>query len=120
MANPLCHWELMVNDVPRAKRFYSTIFGWRYRDESPDYIMIDTGAPPGGGLMQRPRGAPMAALNTYFQVDSIDKTTRDVVEAGGTLIVPKAEVPGGWFAMFLDLDGIAVGIFENKPAKEAS
>jgi len=110
----------MVNDVPRAKRFYSAIFGWQYADGSPEYTMIDTGAPPGGGLMQKPRGAPMPALNTYFQVDSIDKTSRVVVEAGGTMIVPKAEVPGGWFAMFLDPDGIAVGIFENKPAKEKS
>jgi predicted enzyme related to lactoylglutathione lyase len=115
MSNPLCHWELMVNDIDKAKTFYGRVFGWTFDTSRPEYTMIGTGSPPGGGLMARPPAAPTAALNTYFAVDDVDATLRQVVEAGGTVVVPRTEVPAtGWFAMFVDPDGIAVGIFQER------
>jgi predicted enzyme related to lactoylglutathione lyase len=45
-------------------------------------------------------------------VADLDKTLRDVVEAGGTVLVARTEIPPGWFAMFADPDGIAVGIMQ--------
>lgn len=114
MANSICHWELMVNDPARAKQFYRRIFDWKFDEAYPGYTMITTGG-VAGGMMARPAQSPMAALNTYFQVDDLADTLRRVVEAGGQVIVPKTEIPPGWFAMFLDLDGIAIGIVETKP-----
>jgi predicted enzyme related to lactoylglutathione lyase len=111
----LCHWELMVSDVEKAKAFYRRVFDWRFDDASPEYTMIDTGKPPGGGLMAKPPSAPAAALNTYFLVDDIDRTLRNAVEAGAIVAVPKTEIPNvGWFAMFLDPDQIPIGIFKER------
>lgn len=116
MANPLCHWELMVNDLTKAKQFYGRVFDWRFDDSTfPEYTMIETGG-IAGGMMTKPPGSPMAALHTYFQVDDINETLRRVVEAGGSVIVPKTEIPPGWFAMFLDIDRIPVGIVQDKKA----
>jgi uncharacterized protein len=79
--------------------------------------MISTGAEPGGGMMVKPAAAPMPALNVHFQVASVDRTVVQAVEAGAKVVVPKTEVPGvGWFAMFVDPDGIPIGVFENKAA----
>lgn len=115
MGNPICHWELMVNDVAKARAFYGRVFDWTFDASRPDYTMIDTGTPPGGGMMPRPPTAPTTALNTYFAVTDIDATLRSVVEAGGTIAVPRTEVPGvGWFAMFLDPDQIPVAIFQER------
>lgn len=61
MPNPICHWELMVNDAQKSKAFYRKVFDWKF-DE--------TSSRPGVG----------------------------------------------WFAMFVDPDGIPVGIFETKAA----
>lgn len=117
MGNPISHWELMVSDVARTRAFYGKIFDWKFNDQGSEYTLIDTGTPPGGGLMARPPGVARAALNTYFAVNSIDATLRKVVEAGGNVIVPRTEVPGiGWFAMFLDPDQIAVGLWEERKA----
>ena len=114
MNNPVCHWELMVNDLGKAKAFYERVFDWKFDTSRPEYTMIETGAPPGGGMMLRPPAAPIAALNTYFAVVDIDATLRQVVEAGGTVAVPRTEIPAvGWFAMFLDPDNIPVGIFQE-------
>jgi predicted enzyme related to lactoylglutathione lyase len=114
MGNPICHWELMVNDLNKAQGFYQRVFAWKLDTSRPEYTMIDTGSSPGGGMMLRPPAAPTAALNTYFAVVDIDATLRQVVEAGGTVAVPRTEVPAaGWFAMFLDPDNIPVGIFQE-------
>lgn len=89
MANPICHWELMVDDVAKAKQFYGSVFGWRFDDKKfPGYTIIDTGPGIGGGLMTKPPGSPAATLNTYFEVDDASETLRAVVEPGGTVIMP--------------------------------
>ncbi|MCA9677535.1 MAG: VOC family protein [Kofleriaceae bacterium] len=115
MPTPLLHWELMVDDVERTRDFYRKVLGWTFSAEGPEYTMIDAGAPPGGGLMARPPGAP-AALNVYFGVADLDRTLHDAVEAGARVIVPRTEIPPGWFAMFLDLDGIPVGVMQLRAA----
>lgn len=118
MPNPICHWELMVDDVARSRAFYGKVFDWRFEiDPGNEYTMIHTGREPGGGMMARPPMAPTAALNTYVEVATIDGTLPKVIAAGGMVIVPKTEIPGvGWFAMFVDLDRIPIGIFETRAA----
>ena len=119
MGNPLCHFELMVGDVEKAKEFYGKIFDWEFKaDEAmPEYTMINTGTEPGGGLMKKPAEAPHFALSQYFLVDSIEETLGKVEGAGGKTGVPKMEIPNvGWWALFFDPDGIPVGIFES-PSK---
>lgn len=112
----LCHWELMVNDVQKAKAFYGRVFDWKFDDATyPGYTTIDTGKEPGGGMMAKPATAPAAALNTYFLVEDIDRTLRNAVEAGATVVVPNTDIPNvGWFAMFLDPDRIPIGIFKPR------
>ncbi len=114
MANPLIHWELLVSDVARTKAFYQKVFDWTYTAMGPEYTLIGTGG-VGGGLMTKPPGAPSVALHAYFQVDDVDKTLRAVVEAGGKVVVPRTEIPQvGWYAMFFDLDGVAVGVLQPR------
>lgn len=113
MKSPIAHWELMVGDVPRAKAFYAHVLGWTYSPEEGEYTMIDTGRPPLGGMMAQPPGAP-AALNVYFEVADLDRTLHDAVEAGAKVIVPKRPIPPGWFAMFVDPDGIPIGIMQMR------
>ena len=113
MSNPLNHWELMVKDVERAKTFYKKIFDWTFIPAGPEYTLIQTGSEPGGGMMQRPPNVNMSSLNSYFRVPDLDRTLRDAVEAGATVIVPRMEVPTvGWFAMFLDPDQIPIGVMQ--------
>lgn len=116
MANPLCHWELMVQDVAKAKAFYGQVFDWRFDDAShPGYTLVDTGQEPGGGMMAKPENSPTTALNAYFRVEDIDRTLRQVTEAGGVVIVPRTEIANvGSFAMFLDLDRIPIGVLQQK------
>ncbi len=117
MANPLCHFELMVNDGEKAKAFYGKIFDWEFSEgpTMPGYISVDTGTEPGGGIMKKPDQAPHCALSVYFCVDSVDETLGKVEAAGGKIGMPRTEIPGiGWWALLFDPDGIPVGLFEPK------
>jgi len=116
MGNPLCHFELMVSDVDRSKKFYSQVFDWKLTESNMPgmrYVNIDTGKEPMGGLMKKPDMAPMYGLESYFCVDSIDETLKKATAAGGRVQMPKMEIPAiGWWALFMDPDGIPILIFE--------
>ncbi len=43
MSNPALHHkinyiEFTTTDIERTKKFYSTVFGWSFKDWGPDYI----------------------------------------------------------------------------------
>jgi predicted enzyme related to lactoylglutathione lyase len=113
MGNPIIHWEFVVPDAEKARAFYRKIFDWRFDDKAfPGYTIIDTGGQPGGGLTAN-TGAPMAGLNTYFEVGDLDLTLRNVVELGGKILVQPTQIASvGSYAMFADPFGVAVGILE--------
>lgn len=113
--SPLCHFELMVPDTDKTKAFYTQVFDWSFEawEGGEGYEMIQAGAEPGGGLMKMPEMAPHPALNVYFLVDDVDSTMEKAKAAGANVIVPKMEIPGiGWHGMFMDPDGIPVGVFQ--------
>lgn len=119
MGNPIIHWEFVVPDAHQARAFYRKIFDWRFDDTAfPGYTIIETGTDPSGALKSGPR-APMAGLNTYFEVSDLKVTLRNVVELGGKILVPPTEIPSvGSYAMFADPGGVAVGVLE--PLKNAA
>lgn len=116
MPNPLCHFELMTNDPEKCKAFYGKVFDWAFDESSmPGYTLIDAGAEPSGGVFKKPDEAPGVAMNVYFQVEDVDATLAKVKENGGSVIVPRTEIPNvGEFAMISDPEGIVTGLFKNK------
>jgi predicted enzyme related to lactoylglutathione lyase len=123
------HFEIQADDVERAKAFYGAVFGWTYQDWSQvsgvPYWGVITGADdqPGinGGLLQRPAPAPAAEQGTNafvctVQVDDYDETERQILEAGGTVALPKSALPGmAWQGYYLDPEGNTFGIHQPDP-----
>lgn len=114
MPSPLCHFDIVSGDTGRTKSFYQTVFNWQFDDQSmPGYSLVNAGAEPTGGVMQKPETSPGPCLNVYFQVKDIDTTLAKANENGAKTIVPKTPIPGvGNFAIFADPDGIAIGIMQ--------
>ena len=112
------HIEIPFDDQERAKRFYSGVFGWEFRSmEGFDGYDLYTAGPGdlGGGLGKRGEMAGTTTRN-YILVDSIDEAAKRVVELGGTITEPKAEIPGmGWFAIGTDSEGNTLALYETAP-----
>lgn len=116
MGNPISHWEIVVSDLAKGKVFYSTVFDWEFDESSfPGYSIIKTGMNPGGGMVASSENPPRYMFNVYFQVDDVEATLAKATEAGASVIAPKTAIPGiGYWGMFADPDGIAIGILQGE------
>ena len=103
--------DLMTTDVEAAKRFYGELFGWRFeRGEGSPYEHISSGGRPIGGMMtlDPAHGAPPHWIG-YISVDDVDAALAAVGKQGGSVYVPKTDIPTtGQFAVAADPTG---GVF---------
>ncbi|MCL4503024.1 MAG: VOC family protein [Deltaproteobacteria bacterium] len=118
------HFEIPADDVERARKFYSGLFGWKiekFTGPTPmEYWEIATGAEKGemglsgGGMMQRQM--PEERITMYVNVPSVDDYVAKVKKLGGRVVVPKMAVPEmGYFAVCLDPENNGFGIWEVNP-----
>ena len=117
MPASICWFEMPADDLGRAKKFYGSLFGWKFAKlpaAIADYWHIDTGgkdASPDGGLM--PRVHPEQSITVYVSVPSVDKAMAKVEKLGGTLCKPKTAVPGmGYFAICADTEQNVFAVWE--------
>ena len=115
------HIELPADDPDRAKRFYSEAFGWTFGEPIPGFEGYHLFTTPvgeegmGGAIGKRGESAPQA-VRTYVHVDSIDATLEKISHIGGSVVEPKADVPGqGWYAVFRDTEGNELALWESLP-----
>jgi len=118
------HFEIPAENMARAKKFYSSVFGWETEDvPGMEYSMVHTvetgedrmpkekGA-INGGMMKRMDAvkAPVVTIN----VSDIDKAVQKVVKAGGKIVVEKQMVMDmGWNAYVKDTEGNVIGVWQN-------
>jgi predicted enzyme related to lactoylglutathione lyase len=126
------YFEIHAEDLSRAQRFYSDIFGWKFEKwenkatGSMDYYQINTGdSEPGinGGLLRKPvisrEGVPPNAFVITISVGDIDETIKKIVTAEGKEAMGKFPLPGiGWTAYYLDTEGNIFGIFQEDKKAE--
>ena len=114
----IVHFEINTKDAERTKKFYSRLFGWKYKDsEIPgiEYYLID-GVTPGGAINPLAQDSTVKAPTVYFGVEDIDVTLKKVRDGGGTGD-DKQPIPGqGWFAACTDPDGNSFSLFQNDPS----
>jgi predicted enzyme related to lactoylglutathione lyase len=110
--------QLNSTDPDAAKSFYSELFGWRFEavEGGPvAYWGIFRGERVNGGMMQVPpeQSAPSHWL-AYFRADDIDAAGERIESAGGKLLVPKMDVPGGQIAVAEDPHGAIFALVSGR------
>jgi len=115
----ICWFNVPADDIKRAQKFYSGLFGWKIKSflGMKDMMEIDTGgadASPNGGLTERKAGE-QAILN-YISVESVDKFAAKIEKLGGKICVPKTAVPNmGYFAICQDTENNGFGLWQPDP-----
>lgn len=116
MANPFVHIELQTQDVDKSKKFYASMFDWKF-EEIPgmDYTVIKVGEGTGGGMMKKPvPGIPDNWL-PYILVTDAAASTKKARALGATIAKDVTEIPGfGWFSVILDPTGAAFALWQPK------
>lgn len=112
-------FEIPVSDMPRAVRFYETLFQStliRERGGPIDMAIFprrDEGGTTGclaqGGFLKPGQEGTVVYLNADPE---LDKALERVRAAGGEILVPRTELPDdiGCFAVFRDSEGNRVGL----------
>ena len=122
------HFEIPADDQERARKFYQEALGWRIEPvPGMDYNMVittpmdeATGQPTtagaiNGGMMARDGEVRNPVITV--DVSDIDATLKSVEQLGGSVVMPKNEIPQmGYFAYFKDSEGNIMGLWENLPA----
>jgi uncharacterized protein len=108
--------EFAATDVARAKQFYATVFGWSFEDWGPEYISFDTAS---AGIAGGFRTAKMnetigsaAPLVVLYSKD-LKATEEAIVAAGGAIVVPTFEFPGGRRFHFSDGVGNMLAVWSE-------
>ncbi|WEK01394.1 MAG: VOC family protein [Candidatus Sphingomonas phytovorans] len=95
--------ELPVADVPAAKAFYASAFGWTFTDFGPAYAATTTGDTDLG--LDGDTAQHTAHLLPVIEVDDLAAAEVTVVAAGGTITMPIFAFPGGRRFHFRDPAG---------------
>jgi len=130
----IVHFEMPADDVERAKKFYTDLFGWKIEkwpgtsskdssSSSMEYWIVSTTddkgnkTPIGGGLMKRQEQHQQ--ITNFIDVNSVDEYSSKIEKLGGKVVVTKMAVPGmGYFAVCHDTENNSFGIWEtNEGAK---
>ena len=101
--------EFNVADVARAKAFYGDAFGWSFKDYGPDYCEFADGRLTGGFARGTPAG-PGGPLVILYAIDLDDAQSR-VETAGGRIVKPPYDFPGGRRFHFADPDGYQLAVW---------
>jgi predicted enzyme related to lactoylglutathione lyase len=115
MAGKIVHVELPAKDGNRARKFYRTIFGWKFGESGMpdmDYHMTE-GVEPVVAVYTAPdQKGPVI----YFDVDDIDTAVRQIRTEGGKA-EEKMPIPGqGYFASCVDTEGNPFSLFQSDPS----
>jgi len=106
----LDYLEITVTDMDAAKRFYAEAFDWEFNDYGPTYAGIRKGEGEVGGLRLDDtvqRGGPLPIL---YSAD-LDATVESVRAAGGEIVAPIFDFPGGRRFHFLDSSGNELAVW---------
>ena len=106
---PIDYIEFNVGDIARSKEFYGKAFGWTFTDFGASYCEFTDGRMKGGFDSSGPVrvGGPLVVLHG---ADLMDVQAR-IESAGGKIVRPIFEFPGGCRFHFADPDGHELAVW---------
>ena len=110
--------EIAVTDLDAAKAFYSAAFGWALNDYGPDYAGIQGEGKEVGGLRRDSETRPGGPLVIVYSED-LEGSAEAIAAAGGRIVEPIYEFPGGRRFHFADPAGNELAVWSDRPAAAA-
>ncbi len=115
------HFAINADDVPRARRFYENVFGWRFEPWGPpDFYQIRNAGEGLLGALQGRRelveGVRMRGDEASLGVDDLQATIAAIEAGGGRIVMPPYRIDGvGELIHFEDTEGNLAGAMQYVP-----
>ena len=108
--------ECASTNIDGTKKFYSTVFNWSFVDYGPDYVSFTAASAgiDGGFYKAEPHDPPAktAPLIVLYAKD-LQATEAAIKAAGGSIVVPTFEFPGGRRFHFSDGAGNTLAVWSE-------
>lgn len=107
--------EFAARDLAATKAFFSKAFGWTFTDYGPDYVAFDHQGLE-GGFYRAPLASTPAqggALLVFYS-ERLEDTERAVIAAGGVIVKPIFDFPGGRRFQFTEPSGNELAVWSDK------
>jgi predicted enzyme related to lactoylglutathione lyase len=104
--------ELPATDIESTKRFYQSVFGWKFTDYGPDYTSFEDGR-LGGGFTKESKVTPRGVLVVIYGADLAD-LEKKITAAGGKIVKPMFSFPGGRRFHFTDPSGNELAVWSEQ------
>ncbi len=118
------HFEIPVDDIKRAGKFYSVVFGWGIMSvPGMDYTLVTTtetgedrmpkqAGAINGGMMKR--SGPIKSPVITVSVKNVDDAVKKIKNNGGKIIMDKFKVGDIGFSAYVeDTEGNLIGVWED-------
>jgi uncharacterized protein len=120
--NPVTYFEIPVQDLDRAIKFYNSVFEFQFEKDSIDgnemafFPQDENGKGISGALAKGKTYKPSKnGTLIYFDSENIEKTLLNVTENSGTILYPKTSIGAlGFVAEFEDCEGNRIAIHQQK------
>ena len=108
--------DLVTDDVPAARNFYSQLFGWAFFDMG-GYVIAANDGRPLCGMFQKPKPTDPNAKPRWFgyiSVGNVERAQKTVTKAGGKVLAAPQKMPKrGEQAVFADAEGAIFGVVKS-------
>jgi predicted enzyme related to lactoylglutathione lyase len=115
-------FELAVDDLDRARRFYETVLGIQLRPETlgqmPMAMFPSGGGDAVGGALVRDERRRPGAVGTLVYLNAngkLDECAARIEKAGGKVVLPRTDIgEPGHIVLLLDTEGNQVGLHAER------
>lgn len=106
--------ELPLTKNVETKKFYNSVFGWKFTDWGPHYISFSGANIDGGfnGENEANVNAPGVLIVLY--AEDLNLTANTITDAGGSITQPIYEFPGGKRFHFHDPNGNELAVWSEQ------
>ena len=116
--NPVSHFEIPVQDMERAIRFYRAVFGYAFERTTIDgndmafFPHAENSGGASGALAKGDSYLPgKSGARIYFSVPDIQTALARAIQAGGAVLYPETEAGSfGFVAEIEDLEGNCIAL----------
>jgi uncharacterized protein len=120
-SNPVVYFEIPVNDIDRAIKFYTTVFNFEFDKEIIDknemalFPFAEANSGISGALAKGEIYKPTKdGVVIYFKTENIDETLKSATYNGGQMLYPKTDNGIGFVAEFEDTEGNRIALYQAK------
>lgn len=106
--------EFPAKNIEASKKFFSKVFGWEFTDYGPEYSAFSNQGLDGGFYRaELTASSETGGALIVFYSKKLEQTEQKILDAGGSIIKPIFNFPGGRRFHFTDPNGNEFAVWSD-------